>query len=174
MSANTVVLLAEPPHRIDKPAVTRALEKLGPERVLRGHVAFEHGDGGWDACFLAMAFGGFGKLARAINHAMSPTGIEDVVGQTFGLSGIEAWCVMEAFDHCRAEFQVLVEEWLELNYRTIRALNLQETVRLLEHHPSEMVGAIAIGALDPQGLARYIEAHQDEIAAAISQAQVSA
>lgn len=99
-------------YRIDKALVTSALEKLGSERVMRGHVALEHGDAGdWRNCFLAMCFGGFGVLADTATGDPNYT-----TAEVLGLRNQEVWAVVEAFDHCRAELQVLVEEWLELNY----------------------------------------------------------
>lgn len=105
--------VADPPHQIDKPLVTSALEKLGIERVVRGHVALEHGTGGnWQACFLAMCYGGFGRLMQLINAAEDPLA---AAGRALGISPAETYAVMDAYDHCRLAFQALVEEWLELN-----------------------------------------------------------
>ena len=99
-------------YRLDKALCTSAFEKLGYDRVLRGHVAIDHSPAGdWRGCFLAMCFGIYGALAR----------LTDTVGQEYGvakalsLTNEEVWAVVEGFDHLRAEFRVLVEEWLELN-----------------------------------------------------------
>jgi hypothetical protein len=110
--ATATVVLPEVPHRIDKVLVTSALEKLGTDRVLRGHVSLEHGKGGdWRSCFLAMCFGNYGVL----DHLLIQNKEHEDAALQLGLSFQETWAVTEAFDHCRAEFQVLVEEWLELN-----------------------------------------------------------
>ena len=101
---------------IDKETVTRALEKLGPERVMRGHVALEHGSGGdWHNCFLALAYGKYGLLHARMYGRDSDT-MSSSAGQQLGLDSLEVLAVMDAFDYCRPELQVLVEEWLELNY----------------------------------------------------------
>ncbi|SRR6266576_1059096 len=100
-------------HAIDKQTVTSALEKLGSERVMRGHVALEHGKGGdWRSCFLAMCFGGYGRLDSFLLIRKE----HEEASMILGLTHAEAWAVTEAFDHCRPEMQILVEEWLELNY----------------------------------------------------------
>ena len=97
-----------------KGLVTSALEKLGPERVLRGHVALEHGTkGDWQNCFLALAYGGYGALVRATDLP----GVR--VHQVLRLTAGEMWAVIEMFDHSRADLQVLVEEWLELNVQPV-------------------------------------------------------
>lgn len=104
------------PVALDKATVTRALEKLGADRVMRGHVALEHGTGGnWGGCFLALCYGAFGQLQKIVLRAAP--GYEDYdVASVLGLTTAETWAVVSAFDHNRAELQVLVEEWLELNY----------------------------------------------------------
>jgi len=94
--------------------LTSALEKLGSDRVMRGHVALEHGTrGDWNNCFLAMCFGGYGRLNALLR---TPHKEGDEAAVMLGLSNAEVWAVTEAFDHCRAEMQALVEEWLELNH----------------------------------------------------------
>lgn len=101
-------------HVIDKQLITDAFERLGYDRVLRAHVALAHGNGGdWHNCFLAMAYGGYGKLYECL-PPVSPDVSYDVA-QILDLTVREVWAVTEAFDHCLTEFQILVEEWLELN-----------------------------------------------------------
>lgn len=107
-------------HRIDKALVTSVLEKLGPRRVMRGHVAFAHGvQHDWRACFLALCYGGWGKMVLATDRISKPGNEAYSTGDVLGLTNHEVWAVVEAFDHCRPEFQVLVEEWLELNYALV-------------------------------------------------------
>jgi hypothetical protein len=102
--------------QINKPLVTSALEKLGAERVLRGHVALEHGGDGWKGCFLALCFGGYGKLEKLTSGGFLSTD-DSTAADVLGLTLSETWAVVDAFDNCRSQMQELVEEWLELNYR---------------------------------------------------------
>jgi hypothetical protein len=117
MATNTMTITV--PHAIDKAMVTSAFERLGPDAVMRGHVALHHNVQGsnWDNCFLAMCFGGYGKLHQMMK-VLSLAGLDDgdLCASILNLTNHEVWAVTEAFDHCRAEFAILVEEWLELNY----------------------------------------------------------
>lgn len=111
---SNVVIVVEPRPAIDKALVTSALFKLGADRVMRGHVALGHGTGGdWHNCFLAMCYGPYGALNRVISAEWSDPIFD--IADLLGLTSHEVHAVTDAFDHCLAEFQVLVEEWLELN-----------------------------------------------------------
>ena len=100
--------------------VARVLEQLGPERVMRAHVALEHSRAGdWNSCFFAMAFGPYGEMNRWLErHGNEEYHVASLFRMAYGiqLTQEEVWAVVEAFDHCRPAMQSLVEEWLELNY----------------------------------------------------------
>lgn len=106
---------------MQRASVASALSKLGGMLVMRAHTALQHTKAGdWNGCFFALAYGPYGEL----NQILARGGNEeyDVAHCFMRKHGIfltqqEVWDVVEAFDHCRGEFQELVEEYLELNYR---------------------------------------------------------
>jgi len=52
---------------VDKMAITRVFEVLGAERVARGLATRRHT---WADCFLALAYGVRGELARAVDDGL--------------------------------------------------------------------------------------------------------
>ena len=105
---------------MQRTTVAGALAKLGGELVMRAHTALEHSKAGdWNGCFFALAFGPYGELNQILARGGSEEyNVAHCFERKFGifLTQQEVWAVVEAFDHCRGEFQALVEEYLELNY----------------------------------------------------------
>lgn len=96
---------------MDKAAITDVLEKLGPERVECGLVAFREQDMEktvWERCF----------LGRALTISQGDTLSIGVIDERLAQAGIaKGWGeVAHAFDGGnRADLHVLILEWLEQN-----------------------------------------------------------
>lgn len=89
-----------------KELVTRAFEKLGPERLERGLTADGHT---WDNCFFARIYGEDGALER--RHAGQDISV--VLGQLYGLSPQEVEAVVAMYDREEERFRSLAKAWLE-------------------------------------------------------------
>ncbi len=101
-----------------KDAITQVFDVLGPERVARGLAAQRHT---WMDCFLALAYGRRGELARRVDDNLR--GVAKLlrpspavrIARLLGVPPDAVAAVADAFDHNGEEFRRLAEEWLEEN-----------------------------------------------------------
>jgi hypothetical protein len=125
-----------------KQVITRAFERLGPERVERG-IRLTQGDVGrhtWGRCFIARSYGEPHALERRVRRVLVPAVIitfpvwfifvvlarEATVrlfrlidqterAQLVGLSAQELVVLVSTYDYQEEAFRALAAEWLELN-----------------------------------------------------------